>query len=188
MRISIVNRRVHLWILCMSVCSRSCWTLVDVAMWFSRGWQAVVSCSKYMVDTGKRPLLVSGEKLGETIDKHLVFVFNLQTGLATAMIEAQILEVFPHVHVDAVVMRSGEGGGSTKPLERQSNTIVVRGRDVLDGVGVGVMVRSDRRAQTNSKEANQKSKDRRTTDVKSEHKSSPVESEWIEEKEDKTTG
>ena len=50
---------------------------------------------------------------------------------------------------------------------------------------VGVIVQSDQRAQTNIKEANQISKDRRTTDVKSEHKSSPVESEWMdEEKED----
>jgi len=60
-----------------------------------------------------------------------VFVFDLQTGLATAMVEAQILEVFPHVHVNVVMMRGGEGVGGTKPLKRQSNTIVVSWRDVL---------------------------------------------------------
>jgi hypothetical protein len=108
-----------------------------------------------------------------------VFVFDLQTGLATAMVEAQILEVFPHAHVDVGMMRDGEDG-STKPLQLQSKTVFVRGRDVLEEVlVVGVMVRSDRRAQTNIKKTNQKSKDRRTTDVKSEHKSSPVESEWM---------
>ena len=55
-------------------------------------------------------------------------------------------------------------------------------------VGVGVMVRSDRRAQTNIKKANQKSKDRRTTDVKSEHKSSPVESEWMKRRKTRRLG
>ena len=69
MRISIVNRRVGLRELCIVVGSRSCWALVDIAMRFPHGWQTVVSCSKYMVDPGKRPLLVSGKVLGEMIDQ-----------------------------------------------------------------------------------------------------------------------
>ena len=56
-----------------------------------------------------------------------VCVYDLQTSLAVARVDGQVLEL-AHVHVDGDIMGSGEGGG-TKPLELQSNTlVVVRGK------------------------------------------------------------
>lgn len=58
MRISVVNRSMCLGKLSMVVCD-SGWVLTRVAVRFPYGWQALVSCSKELVDAGKPHLLVS---------------------------------------------------------------------------------------------------------------------------------
>lgn len=60
MSIAVVNWSVRLGKLSMAVWG-SGWVLDRVAVRSPHGWQALVACSKYMVDAGKSHLLVSNE-------------------------------------------------------------------------------------------------------------------------------
>jgi hypothetical protein len=119
------------------------------------------------VEAGKRrsSLLLSEEVLEETINQPIGCVFDLQTGLTTARVDCQVLKL-AHVHVDVDVMKAVKAV-VRKPLKLRSNKVVVRrGTCLVKVLVVGVIVQSDKGAQTNINEANQISKDRRTTDVK----------------------
>ena len=76
-------------------------------------------------------------------------VCNLQTRLATARVDAQVLKV-THVHVGVDVMNSGEDGSTKSRCNFDRTIVVVRGEGTClscVGVGVGVMNQSDKHRQ-----------------------------------------
>jgi len=62
MSIAVVSWSLRLGKLSMVVCG-SGWVLDRVAVRLPHGGQALILCSKYMVDAGKSHLLVSGDVL-----------------------------------------------------------------------------------------------------------------------------
>jgi hypothetical protein len=112
----------------VSVCGRSLMPAM-VGMRSHHDWHTFAMSSDRIdgVEAGKRrsSWLLSEKVLEETINQHLGYVFDSQTGLTIARVHAQVLKILPHVHVDAGMMRGGEDGG-TKDVETSIETVVVR--------------------------------------------------------------
>jgi len=127
-----VDRRIGLWKLCMGRRGGSC-VLATVVLRLLYGWKAAGRSSEQIVDAGKRDLLGSEKVSEETFKRHLVYVFDLPTGLTAASIEVHLpepLSVCVHSHLDNCRW-SGEDGG-TKAVGNSIKHFCREERDVLE--------------------------------------------------------
>jgi hypothetical protein len=160
-----------------------------VGMRSHHDWHAFTMSSDGIdgVKAGKRwsSLLLSDQVLEDKIDQHLGCVSDLQTGLTTARVDGQVLKL-AHVHVD-VGMMGAVNLVVRKPLTLRSKQVVVRREGTCL---VSVVCWCNRSIGQKGTDKYQRSQ----PDIKrpphnrceEEHKSSPVESEWVKRR--KTTG
>jgi hypothetical protein len=131
-------------------------------------------------------LLLSEEVLEGTINQHIGCVFDSQARLTTARVDGQVLK-FAHVHVDVdMMMRSGEDG-RTKAVETAIEHCCYEEEGTCL-VNVGCWCnRSIGQKGTDKYQRSQPNIKRPPHNrCEEEHKSSPVESEWMKRR--KTTG